>query len=102
MNLKEKINENLRRALKERRELEISTLRMLNAAILNKEKTKRYKLSREKKDLGEEELRKESQLSDEEVIEVVLSEIKIRKEAALEFEKAGRENLAKKEKKEME
>lgn len=102
MNLKEKINQNLKQSLKERKELETSTLRMLNAAILNREKTKRYKLSQEKKGLKEEELEKGSRLQDEEVIEVISSEIKKRKEAVLEFEKADRDELAKKEKKEME
>jgi uncharacterized protein YqeY len=64
MTLKEKINENFKKALKGKRELEISTLRMLNAAILNREKTKRYRLSKEKEDLKEKDLEKESQLSD--------------------------------------
>lgn len=102
MTLKETINHNLRQALKDREELEISTLRMLNAAVLNREKTKRYKLSKESPNLGEKELESQSQLSKEEIIEVILSEIKKRKEAALGFEKGERANLAEKERKEME
>ena len=46
--LKEKIQEELKEALKEKRETEVSTLRMINAAVINKEKEKRYKISKEK------------------------------------------------------
>jgi uncharacterized protein YqeY len=74
----------------------------LKAAIFDREKEKRYKISKEKEGLKEEELEKESQLSDEEIIEVIHSEIKKRKEAILEFEKGKREDLVKKEKEEIE
>jgi len=99
--LKSKIEEDFKSALKEKKEIEVSTLRMLKAAVFNKEKEKRYKLSKEKPDLNGEELEKESQLRDEEVIEVISSEIKKRKESILEFEKGKREDLIKKEKVEM-
>lgn len=102
MSLKEKIQEDLKRALKEKRKVAISTLRMLNAAIINQEKKKRYKLSKEKPDLKVENLEKESQLTDEEIQEVVFSEVKKRKEAISEFEKGKRMDLVQKEKKEME
>jgi uncharacterized protein YqeY len=102
MTLKEKIEEDLKNALKEKKEIEVSTLRLLLAAIFNKEKEKRYKLSKQKPDLKAENLEKESQLVDEEVIEVISSEIKKRKESILEFEKGKREDLVKKEKEEME
>ena len=100
--LQEKIRGNLNAALKEKRELETSVLRLVNAAILNKEKEKRYKLSKEKPELKEEELEKESQLTDEEVIDVISSEIKKRKEAIVLFEKGGRQDLVEKETKEKE
>jgi uncharacterized protein YqeY len=100
--LKEKIQEDLKEALKEKKEAEVLTLRMLNAAIVNKEKEKRYKTSKEKAELKEEELEKESQLNDEEVFEAIYSEAKKRKEAIFEFGKGGREDLVKKEKKELE
>ena len=74
---------------------------MLKAAIFNKEKEKRYKLSRQKPELTGGELEKESQLIDEELIEVISSEVKKRKEAILEFERGKRKDLAKKEKAEM-
>jgi uncharacterized protein YqeY len=102
MSLKEKIQENFKTALKQKREIELSALRMLSAAIFNKEKEKRYKMSQEKTGLSGEELEKGSRLTDDEVIEVVSSEIKKRKEAILEFGKGKREDLVKKEKKELE
>jgi len=115
MELKQKIQEDLKTALKEKKELELSVLRMLGAAITNKEKEKRYKKTRqnfpsenlsgqgkEKREMSEEELGKESQLIDEEVLEVISSEVKKRKEAILLFEKGERNDLAEKEKKEIE
>ena len=102
MTLKEKIQENLITALKGKKEIELSALRMVLAAISNKETEKRTKTWKEKPELKVKELEKESQLTDEEAIEVISSEIKKRKEAILEFEKGKREDLAKKEKAEME
>jgi hypothetical protein len=102
MTLKEKIQNDLNFNLKQRKELETTTLRMLNAAILNKEKEKRAKLAKEKKELTEEELIEKSQLADEEIIEVLSYEVKKHKEAIFEFEKGKREDLAEKEKKETE
>jgi len=95
--LKQKIQQDLTAALKEKKELELSVLRMLNAAIINKEKEKRYKISKVKTELGEEELEKESGLSEDEVLEIIFSEIKKRKEAALLFEKGKRMDLSEKE-----
>jgi uncharacterized protein YqeY len=100
--LKEKIREDLNSALKEKKELKISVLRLLLATIFNKEKEKRYKLSKEKPEFTKERLEKESLLNDEEVLEVISSEIKKRKEAILAFDKAGRQDLLEKEKKEIE
>jgi uncharacterized protein YqeY len=102
MNLKEKIQGNLNSALKGKEKIETSTLRMLNAQILNKEKEKRYKLSKDEPGLKEEELVEKSELTDEEVIQVVSSEIKKRKESILEFEKGERQDLVEQEKKEIE
>jgi len=111
MSLKEKIQEDLKISLKEKRELEVSVLRMLKAAIFNKEKEKRYKFTRQnpaERDLGglskekQEKLEKESALTDEEIIEVIYSEIKKRKEAIDLYEKGNRPELAGKEKKEVE
>lgn len=94
--LKEKILQNLSRALKEKKELEVSVLRQLSAAVFNKEKEKRYKLSKEKTELDFEKLEKESALTDEELMEVISSEIKKGKEAISLFEKGKRDDLVKK------
>lgn len=102
MSLKEKVQQDLNKAVKEKEILASSTLRMLSAAVLNKEKEKRYKISKERPDLREEELAKESHLTDEEVLTVIASEAKKRKEAIEGFTKGGREDAANKEKKELE
>jgi len=100
--LKEQIQKEITQAMKEGKELVCSTLRMLSAAVVSKEKEKRYKVSKQKPDLNEEGLVKESQLTDEEIIEVVSSEIKKRRDAIVLYEKGGRQELADKEKKEVE
>jgi len=102
INLKQKIEEEFKKSLKERKEPDISVFRMLKAAILNREKEKRYKLSKEKPDSTKEKLEKESQLTDEEVLTVISSELKKRNESILLFEKGKREDLVKKEKRELE
>ena len=102
MILKEKIQKDLEEAFKKKDEIIVSVLRMLLAAILNKEKEKRFKLTKEKPDISEKDLEKESQLgTDEEIVEVISSEAKKRKEAILEFEKGERQDLVEKEKKEL-
>ena len=100
--LKQTIQDNLIQALRKGDEVICSTLRLLLAAILSKEKEKRYKISKEEPELTEKELAEKSFLTDEELIEVVSSEIKKRKEAILGFEKGERKELAEKEKSEME
>jgi len=100
--LKAKIQEDLKAALKEGREAELSVLRMLMAAASSRETEKRTKLWKAKPDLATKDLEKESQLTDEELLGVISSEIKKRREALLLFEKGKREDLAKKEKAEME
>ncbi|HET7289001.1 MAG TPA: GatB/YqeY domain-containing protein [Thermodesulfobacteriota bacterium] len=85
MGLQEKIPQDLKEALRGKRELELSVLRMLQSSIKNKEIEKRKK-----------------ELSDEEVIEVVGAEVKKRKEAAAEFEKVNRQDAADREKAEIE
>ena len=102
MALKGNIREDLKETVKNREELKSSVLRLLLAAIFNKEKEKRYKLSREKPELSGEELEEESQLNDEEVIDVISSEARKRKESIVEFGKGKRMDLVEKEKKELE
>ena len=68
--LKQKIQNDLSKSVKEGDEIVRSTLRMLLSAIFDKEKKKKYK-----------EKSEEVKLTEEEIIEVVLSEAKKRKEA---------------------
>ena len=89
--LKEDIKKDLNEALKSREELKTSVLRLLSSAILNKEKDKRYK-SGKAEDVS---------LTDEEIIDVISSESKKRKEAIELYQKGDRPELAKKEKEEM-
>jgi hypothetical protein len=102
MNLKEKISNDLKKSLKEKNNSEILTLRMLRAAILNKEKEKRAKLAKEKEGLDEKDLVEKSQLTDDEIIEVAFSEAKKRNESISEFEKGKRPDLVEKERAELE
>ena len=74
-------------AYKEKRELEVSTLRMLKATLTNK--------------LIEKKMAKEEMLSDEETIAVIKSEVKKRKDSVESYESGGRQDLADKEKAEI-
>jgi hypothetical protein len=102
MSLKEKLQQDLDGALKQRQTATLSTLRVLLASIQNKEKEKRYKISKRETNLGEKELEEKSALSDEEIVDVIVSELKKRKESILAYEQGKREDLAKKEKAEAE
>ena len=79
MNLKEKLLSDMKGALKARDSLRLSTIRGLNSEIKNKEI----------------DLRRD--ILDEEVLSLVASQIKKRKEAAAMFEKGGRFDLSEKE-----
>jgi len=99
MNLKEKIQADIKKAMVEKKTLEVSVLRMLMATILNKEKEKRAKLGKEEKDLGK--LDELSKLNDEELIEAVSVEVKKRKDSIEQYGKGGRDDLVKQEKEEL-
>ena len=96
--LKEQILQNLNVAVKEKKDVEVLVLRQILATVLNKEKEKRFKKSKEKPDLSGQEMEKESLLTEEEVLEVVSYEAKKRRESIVEFEKGGRNDLVEKEK----
>ena len=100
MNLKERTNEDLKAALKSGSNDVVSTLRFLSSVIKNKELEKRTKLSKEGKLVAE--LEQLSALNDDETINIILGEIKKRKESIAQYEKGGREDLAKKEAAELE
>lgn len=87
--LHEKINNNLKTALKEGRSLEVQVLRGVNASIKNKEIEKRSGGG-------------DSELSEEEVVEVLKKELKKRKEAVDLYKNGNRLELAEIEEKEAE
>jgi len=81
--LKDEIFEDLKKAMKAREEVRVRTLRMVIAAIKNR--------LVDKKDLG-----------DDDVIEILTKEAKLRKDSIEEYTKANREDLAQSEKEELE
>ena len=100
MNLREKINEEIKNAMRAKEELLLLVLRGINAAFQNKETEKRTKLSKTEKDIAKlEEL---SKLSEEEMTDVIASEAKKRKDSIIEFKKGNRNDLVEKEEKELE
>lgn len=99
--LKHKIQSDTTNALKQGNQEVAGVLRLILAAITSKEKEKRYKISKQKPDLEEKELQVQSELTDEEITNTLYSEIKKRKEAIALYEKGGRQELADKERKEI-
>lgn len=100
--LKEQIQSDSVAALKSKNQELLLVLRLLLSAISAKQKEKRYQLSKEENNLSEDELVKKSILSDEEVITIISSEIKKRKDAIALYERGNRPELAEKEQKEIE
>jgi len=84
MNLTSQIKDNLKKAIKQGNSLEVSVLRMSSAALHNAK------------------IAKGKDLSEEEEIEVLSHEAKKRRESIEAYEKGGREEMAEKEKKELE
>jgi len=101
MALKQKVRDDVKEAMKQRNQEVIDVLRMALSAIDAKEKEKRYHDAKENPNKSEEDLVKESELTDEEVISVFSSEIKKRKDAIALYEQGGRPELADSEKKEI-
>lgn len=88
--LKKQIQKNSNEALKSGNSFLLGTLRMLLATIQTKEKDKKYKIG------------KEVDLTEEEVIDIVFSEIKKRKDAIALYKQGNRLELAEREEKEIE
>jgi len=84
MNLKKRINEDIKKAMKEKNELLLLVLRSINSAIHNKE------------------IDKKQELKDEDIIEILMIEAKKRKDSIEQFTKGNRVDLVEKEKKELE
>lgn len=86
MSIKEKIHSDLKEAMKAGDVLRRDTLRMLDSAIKNAEI---------------EKMKRETGLSNEEVIEVIARSVKQRKDSIAQYGSGGRTDLAEKEKKEL-
>lgn len=84
MSLKERLQEDWKQALKSKNKLRVDTVSMAKAAILQVEKTDG------------------SKLDDEQIIDVLAREVKMRREALLEFEKGNRQDLVDKTNEEIE
>ncbi len=82
--IKDKVRENLTKAIKNREALKVSTLRMMLAEMVNKEKEKG------------------NAIDEEAAVKIFYTMIKKREEAARHCGEAGREESAKKEKEEIE
>lgn len=73
--LKEKLMEDLKNAMKEKDEIKKNTVQMVRAGILQIEKDKGIKVE------------------DDKIIEIIAKGVKEKKDALVEFEKGGREDL---------
>jgi len=108
MEIKKQIQDDAKGFLKSRDVFSSGVLRLILASIISKEKEKRYKISKDpstgsgQENLSEQELIKKSELTNDEVINTLLSEIKKRKDAIVLYERGNRQELADKEKEEIE
>jgi uncharacterized protein YqeY len=75
MSLKEKLQQDWKDALKSRNKIKATTISMARAAVLQIEKTKSIKLD------------------DEQIVEVLAKEVKLRRDSLIEFEKGKRQDL---------
>ncbi|WP_026884886.1 GatB/YqeY domain-containing protein [Clostridium akagii] len=75
MSLKEKLQQDWKDALKSKDKIKATTISMARAAVLQIEKTKSIKLD------------------DEQIIEVLAKEVKLRRDSLIEFEKGKRKDL---------
>ena len=84
MKLEETLESDLQQAMKSKDADKVGVLRMVKAALIN------YKIDKKKESLG-----------DEDMLEILQKQAKQRRESIESFEKAGRKDLADKEKKEV-
>lgn len=99
--LKQKLQSDVKEAMKQKNQEMVSVLRMALASISAKEKEKRYQIAKENPEKSEEDLNKESEFNDEEILSALTSEIKKRKDAIALYEQGGRPELAENEQKEI-
>ena len=100
--LKEQIQKDVVQAMKDGRKQELLVLRTLLACILNFEKEKHYKISKEKPSLTQEELDEQSKINDDETMTVIAYEVKKRKEAISNFKQGKRDDLVAQEQAQLE
>lgn len=84
MSLSERLNEDMKQAMKNQDKFKLSVIRMIRSAIKNVE------------------IDQKRTLDDNEVLDILNREVKQRKDSLQEFEKAGRDDLADNVKKELE
>lgn len=101
MSLKQDIQAAIKEAMKAKNAELITVLRGAVASVNAKQMEKRYKLAKENPSATEESLLKDSELNDDEVVGVLVSEIKKRKDAIALYEQGGRPELAETEKSEI-
>jgi uncharacterized protein YqeY len=89
MGLREQFNEQMKEAMKAKDQRRLSTLRMINAALKDKDIANRTETSREG-------------ISDDEILGLLGKMIKQREESAEAFDKGGRPEMAKSEREEVE
>ncbi|MBO8164109.1 MAG: GatB/YqeY domain-containing protein [Brevibacillus sp.] len=83
MSLLERLNQDMKQAMKDKAAVKLSVIRMIKAAVKN------------------EEIQKGDSLSDDDVLTILTRELKQRRDSLQEFEKAGREDLASKTREEI-
>src|SRR3989344_2809681 len=94
--LRDQLKEDQKTALKSGDTVKRTLIGMVMTSIKNKEIEKRTKLSKTINDPAQ--LDTESQLTKDEMIDVITSEVKRRKDSIVEFKKGGRPELAEAEK----
>jgi uncharacterized protein YqeY len=77
MNLSERLNDDMKQAMKSQDKFRLSVIRMVRASVKN------------------QEIELKRPLDDSEVLDILSREVKQRKDSLQEFEKAGRDDLAK-------
>ena len=101
MDLQRRIKQDLVLSMKGRRQFQTRVLRMLQAVIINKQKDKKYKMKKQRPGLSDEELEIEGKLTENELLDLILLEVKRREESVLVFKKGKRKDLVEEEEKEI-
>ena len=98
----EDIKKDLIEAQKAKDEIKVSVLRMVLSSIINKQKDKRLYVGALEPDLSDADLDRREILDSDEIIEVLVSEAKKRRDSIFSFEDGERQDLLEREQKELE